>query len=429
MIRTLRFCFASAAVFGLAALLVGAAAAPSSPFVKVVMKNWSAWDRNHDKRLSPEEIDDIVLNPAMRGDDAAAAGTLKLMARNPSMEGVALTQEYFQAYDRGRKAGAKEPEREDAEWSAALALKHDEETGGGKKGNTPNWDLLFSAGRSRIASGTDGWTGRFVLEHMRQGPLGDCFFISSLGSLLSERPEKVKELITHLSNGSYRVAFPDGAKLSIRQPTESELAISSVSAGDGCWLAAMEQGYSQYALDKKGKEPADEGEATDAISGGGVTKVVISALTSHTTKSMKIEATVEGRKANAAKFLPELRSELQATLGAHRVMTVSVAAAPDADGKAKAGKGKLPATPPGINHRHAYAILAYDRKSDEITIWNPHGQMFQPKGKPGLANGYVTEHGRFHLPLTEAYTFFSNFTFETGDPIKPVLPAKLGSKK
>jgi len=33
----------------------------------------------------------------VRGDDAAAAGTLKLMVRNPNMVGVALTQEYFQA--------------------------------------------------------------------------------------------------------------------------------------------------------------------------------------------------------------------------------------------------------------------------------------------------------------------------------------------
>jgi len=56
----------------------------------------------------------------------------------------------------------------------------DKETGERKKGDTPNWIFLYSASLSRIASGTSSWTGRFVLEHLRQGPLGDCFFISSL---------------------------------------------------------------------------------------------------------------------------------------------------------------------------------------------------------------------------------------------------------
>ena len=53
-----------------------------------------------------------------------------------------------------------------------------------------------------------------------------------------------------------------------------------------------------------------------------------------------------------------------------------------------------------------------------MTIWNPHSNTFQPKGKPGLENGYVTEGGKFTLPLTEAYQFYGSFTFETDKPLE-----------
>ena len=44
------------------------------------------------------------------------------------------------------------------------------------------------------------------------------------------------------------------------------------------------------------------------------------------------------------------------------------------------------------------------------------GQTFHPKGEAGLTNGYETDHGRFKLPLAEAYQFYTSFTFETAEP-------------
>ena len=58
--------------------------------------------------------------------------------------------------------------------------------------------------------------------------------------------------------------------------------------------------------------------------------------------------------------------------------------------------------------------------SDEgANAWNPHSNNFTPKGEPGMKNGYVTENGKFTLPLVEAYQFFGSFTFETDQPVKP----------
>ena len=407
-----------------------------TPFVTVLFRNWSAWDRNHDNKLSPEEIDDIVLNPSIKGDDAAAAGTLKLMVRNKDMKDVVLTRQYFQDYSRQRLAKGNLSADEAAELQTVDILNPDrwaEEpipaekptpgvsaTRAGKASHaaTPDWDLFFSAGRHRISLAAGGWTGRFVLEHLRQGPLGDCFFISSLGSLLMSRPELVKSLVKPL-NGSFHASYPGQAPFVVRNPTEAELSISSVSEGDGFWLAVMEQAFGEFKSKTKGLE-TDE-EATDSISGGGMTGPTIDVLTGNSHTSIKLEASVERRKAEEAKVLPQLRTEMLAALRDHRVMTVSVAD-PTVDGAGKITSGKdhgtAPRIPPGINRRHAYAILAYDKAKDVIGIWNPHGQTFTPKGNPGLKAGYPTEHGRFSLPLTEAYSFFSNFTFEIPKPAK-----------
>ena len=58
-----------------------------------------------------------------------------------------------------------------------------------------------------------------------------------------------------------------------------------------------------------------------------------------------------------------------------------------------------------------------------VEFWNPHGQSFKPKGPAGLQNGYATQYGRFQVPLSEAYRFFSSFAFELPDPA--TMPATL----
>jgi hypothetical protein len=65
-----------------------------------------------------------------------------------------------------------------------------------------------------------------------------------------------------------------------------------------------------------------------------------------------------------------------------------------------------------------YTVVGDDRGTDIVEIWNPHGQMFTPKGTPGLENGYPTDHDRFKLPLADACKFYTGFTFETGTPAK-----------
>jgi hypothetical protein len=290
----------------------GAQPAPQTPFVTVVLRNWTAWDRNHDDRLSLEEIDLVVLDRSVTGDDAAAAGTLKLISRRKQMKDVALTKDYFQKYNRQRPTKAAAPTKEAAELLTVDILNQDSETANRSVTSPPDWDLYFSAGKNRIARAAGGWTGRFILDHLRQGPLSDCFFISSLGSLLVQRPEQLKSLITPLPDGTFRASFPGRARFIVRRPTDAELAISSVSADDGCWLAVMEQAFGQYRMLKQGID--DDIEATDVISHGGRTGPTIDVLTGNSHKSITVAVSVERRKAQAGRILPELRAELLAAI-------------------------------------------------------------------------------------------------------------------
>ena len=69
-------------------------------------------------------------------------------------------------------------------------------------------------------------------------------------------------------------------------------------------------------------------------------------------------------------------------------------------------------TTPGLTPHHAYALLAYDQNNDTVDLWNPHGNMFNPKGAPGLKTGYPTKNGLFTVPLPEFVQQFTGVTFE-----------------
>jgi hypothetical protein len=52
-----------------------------------------------------------------------------------------------------------------------------------------------------------------------------------------------------------------------------------------------------------------------------------------------------------------------------------------------------------------------------VTIFNPWGNQFTPKGPPGLANGYPTQHGQFTVPLDHLMQFVTQLVYETDKPL------------
>jgi hypothetical protein len=138
-------------------------------------------------------------------------------------------------------------------------------------------------------------------------------------------------------------------------------------------------------------------EPTDAMAAGGSTATVMTLYSGHKTKAIKLRD-----RGQAGARLRELRRELPVTLSHGRMASVEMDN-PESDAQ------KIP----GIGYHHAYAIMGFDPKTDQVTVWNPWGQHFEPKGPEGAAHGFATEHGIFHIPLATLYQHFSTVHLET----------------
>lgn len=404
-----------------------------TPFIAALNRNWSKWDADHDGILTAKEADAAVTDASNKGDDAAAAATLKLLLRTTKVA-EPLTQDYFAKYNHVALplVGSEtlvETEPEAAVDPAALAASPKVQAR--SQALPVDWDSAFARCQKRIERrGTSPtWPTETptlaALECMSQGPMGDCFFVACMGSAVAHRPAAVRGVITPLTDGKFRAAFPWTEPFTFSPPTDAQIAMSSRSTGDGAWLAVMEQAFGKYRSMLRGESGDIDG--TDALRRGGDSAVTLAQLTGHATQRIHFPVSVERRAAEKEHILPELRKALTAATEEHRLITAGVdppaAAKPLADGTSQT----LPHLPPNINKNHVYAIVSYDPATDTVEIWNPHGQTFQPKGTPGLEHGYVTAHGRFKLPLTEAYSFYTSFTFELSAPA--TRPTKVAAKE
>jgi hypothetical protein len=422
-------CLTSTFITLLAASQAAFAAGPTTspvhtPFVTVLLRDFDSWDSNHDGTLSLDEINRVVIDPSVKGDDAAAAAAIKLLFRRKTIHLPPLTKSYFDDYDqkameviKHRPAGAVQP---------ADAISATMDTVGAGASTQPaekdaripaDFDLYFAAGKQRIArGGADPFPGRFILDHTRQGPLGDCFLVAAANSIAFHEPDRLARLIVPAKNGSYEVRIPATQTITVPALTDAELAISSTTAGDGVWMAIIEQAYGKYESASQGHGTDVEG--TELVRTGGMAMEAVEVLTGEKCVRIRLGRTAEARKADAGKVLPKLRQQLVQAFDNHRAVTAGTGSrtlAPLAAGPSNRESQTGIQLPPNITGGHAYAVLSYDPTTDVIEMWNPHGQSFQPKGPPGLANGYPTEHGRFKLPLTEAYQFFEAFGFEQPD--------------
>ena len=74
---------------------------------------------------------------------------------------------------------------------------------------------------------------------------------------------------------------------------------------------------------------------------------------------------------------------------------------------------------PGLGYGHAYGLIGFDHKADKVTVWNPWGNNFKPKGAEGPEHGYTTTNGVFNVPIHEFYKVFSTAHFESDKKLVP----------
>jgi hypothetical protein len=348
-----------------------------SPFAATVLTHFEEWDLNHNGVLERDELDKLVMNRSIRGDAAAALGTLKSIQRRGKFELPKLDIDYFNKY---------------AQSAAQKKLK-----------GYPPFEAQFNVAKKKTAD-----TSRIIfppgqpsLSGVHQGSLGDCFFLACLASMIARDPASVHQLITREVNGDYLVQFPGATKVRVTPLTDAELALTSTTEGQGLWLNLFEKAYGQ--LRNEELEPGKKTLcATDAICKGGSPRIVLQHLTGHQVKWLNMHRETK-EPIPVEKIIEEAH---QLLISSQRARHLMCAVTPK-EQKAKA-----------LNANHAYTVLSYDPSKRVITLINPHGNTWTPKGEPGMKYGYVTKSGRFTMPLAEFVECYQALYYETAEPLK-----------
>jgi len=391
-----------------------AAKAPTPTFDATLTQHFDAWDADDDLTLSPDEIDRACLDPKVTGAGAAAIAAIKRVVRSGSYELPPLTLAGLTKAQRTRAATPKpDAPAPTPAGDADRADSGETRPAANAPKRAPNFAASFRAGLSRIQS-----TPRVLfaddtpdLDALRQGPIGDCWLLASIGAFVHRDPKALQELVTPTKDG-FRVRFADGQSADVAPLTDAELALSGTTGDEGLWLPVVEKAMGQLRqLQNPQKHTADT--ASDALAGGS-TATVLRMLTGKTTERLAFHKRVPTSKtppatppeavpADTADALAEkAHAALAAAFAERRLVTCSTNTAKH---------------PPGIAGKHAYAVLGYDAAAQVVTVWNPHGRSRKPDGEPGLANGYATTKGVFALPLREFVQAFSSMAWETSTPL------------
>lgn len=350
-------------------------------FLDVVRDHFAAWDTNHDGALSPEEIERALDDPATKGPAAAAVTSLRRAIRASPQVSPVTIDSLAAALDHGAAATVKPP-RYQAMFDAAL-----------RKITDTNRDI-FVSGQPRV-------------ETLAQGRIGDCFLLAPLGTFAASQPQRLKQMISDADDGKIAVHFGDGKTVVMTPPTDGEVAIGAGTLNDGIWANVFEKAIGLVYLERQTTQR--HVTPIDIIGVGGTPHSPLSMLTGHACRRFECQDFQKDRLGPAAREarLGELRGELAAAFKTGRLVV---------GGTAAIGGGETRV--PGLYYNHSYGVLAYNATTDTVTFWNPMGNHFTPAGEPGLANGYVTTHGRFDVPLTDAVMWFGAFSIENDEPVK-----------
>ncbi|MBS0189722.1 MAG: C2 family cysteine protease [Phycisphaerales bacterium] len=380
-------------------LTVLALAAPEKAapqFIDVVQANFAAWDLDRSGDLSISEIDRLVVAPQLKGDQAAAIAAMKTVRRIGYPAGP-YTLANFDAAVKLQQKYARHAADDPADEKGSAFFN----------GAGIDWQKVFIACRDRIENPERALfrKDRLSLEQIRQGALGDCYFVAMIGNLVYHQPDKVRKMITVQKNGDLRVAFADSETIVMPALTDAEIGVSSSRGEEGNWMAAFEKGFgllrqAQYP------EKYKDGVASDTIGRGGQLYVTIRILTGHESETYLLRTNIERRGDSAVAQLAANPNDLARMVREKIKQPISR--------KKLIGAGTIPMEdlPPGIPSRHAYAVLGYDPAKDIVTVWNPHRNSFKPAGAPGLKNGYPTELGVFKVPMVEFVQIFDMLEIE-----------------
>jgi hypothetical protein len=346
----------------------------ASSIAAFIEAQFPQWNGNHDEILDLQAINKQIENQSVRGLEAAVIVTIfrQIFESGKSDRSSVTRQELF--------ASAADSEFQKAVHGASRKLE------------TLDRHLFLAADPNLLS--------------FHQGRVGDCYLLATIAAAVHRNPQAIRDMIRPEKNDAFEVVFGDGQKIRVPALTDSELLLGArMDDAHGIWLAVLEKAYGiirEHKKTEKTGEPVDPKEnAPEELIGGGRAGPIISLLTGHETEIAR--NTKRNNKKDILLTNDQLNDLLVRLIRDRRLMCTGV----PRDGK----------RPPGIAGGHVYAVIGYDSARRQLTIFNPWGQKFEPKGEPGPVNGYPTTHGTFNVPLEEFRTIFGGIVYETFKPL------------
>jgi len=194
----------------------------------------------------------------------------------------------------------------------------------------------------------------------RQGMLGDCYLIASLGSLADSNPDAVRNMFIDNGDGTYTVRFyskygngqtsgtADYVTVNRQLPTDARglLVYSNTAsyANDrnlSIWIALAEKAYAQW--NETGNEGRDGTNRYGSISGG---------------NPYYVFSQVIGYEASNYAFSDANKQTLISAMTSRKAVVLGT---------------NVSVSTPGLVGCHAYMMVGYTASNDSFTLYNPWG--------------------------------------------------------
>ncbi len=230
---------------------------------------------------------------------------------------------------------------------------------------------LTGSGVNYHASTGTLFTSTPALADSRQGIIGDCYFITSLGSIANENPNAVRNMFIDNGDGTYTVRFyagtlgafynnsglissgfisgsgvADYVTVNRRLATFANgalayagLGLSATSASTTIWMALAEKAYAQW--NETGNSGRDGTNRYTAIEGGWMANV---------------NAQILGYNSTTYSFSTPTQQSMIDALNANRAVTLG-------------SKDNAPL----LVNSHAYTVTHYDASTGRFTLFNAWG--------------------------------------------------------
>lgn len=323
----------------------------AKPLEEVFKQYWDRWGKGN-TRISTEDLLALLGDPSYKSEASAAMVALVKAMKADNLDDIGLDEAISRSKGKMTSAYLK------------------------------NVKKINGIQRVLYANGTP------TFELMQQGPAGDCYFFSGTGWMAVYRNAEIVRCIRQLENGKYKVKFPNSAEAVVSEPTDAEIAYndSPLTVTDGIWMPVLEKALGVIEGKINAKRDAIP-DPTARIDLGGSSNGDVKFWTGHNVIVLHFRENCT-RHAVKEGLIRMKENKLMAQ--------ASVPKKPN---------GKLPGN-------HVYAIMDFDPHTEMLTVWNPWGTDYKPKGPDSPENGYARKHGIFHISLDDFMQIFYYMAIE-----------------